>query len=54
MVSPGFVNQLLDEHDRGRRDHCHRLWSLLMLELWFREADQPALRRRDVALALTA
>src|SRR5581483_5387363 len=24
------------EHRTGARDHRHRLWSLLMLELWFR------------------
>ena len=29
--------RLWDEHRTGRRDHRHRLWSLLMLELWFRE-----------------
>jgi len=28
---------LLDEHDGGRADHGHRLWCLLMLELWVRE-----------------
>jgi len=27
---------LLDEHARGRRDHSPRLWSLFMLESWFR------------------
>jgi asparagine synthase (glutamine-hydrolysing) len=25
------------EHRTGERDHRHRLWSLVMLELWFRE-----------------
>jgi asparagine synthase (glutamine-hydrolysing) len=25
------------EHREGRRDHQHRIWSLVMLELWFRE-----------------
>jgi asparagine synthase (glutamine-hydrolysing) len=25
------------EHRDGRRDHRHRLWSLVMLELWFRQ-----------------
>src|SRR5436190_6797548 len=28
---------LLEEHESGRRDHGHRLWCLLMLELWVRE-----------------
>jgi asparagine synthase (glutamine-hydrolysing) len=37
MVSPPFVRSLLEEHDSGRRNHAHFLWSLLMLELWFRE-----------------
>jgi len=25
------------EHRDGLRDHRHRLWSLVMLELWFRQ-----------------
>jgi asparagine synthase (glutamine-hydrolysing) len=25
------------EHREGRQDHRHRLWSLVMLELWFRQ-----------------
>jgi len=40
IVSPPFVKQMLTEHDTGRRDNSHWLWSLLMLELWFRELDQ--------------
>jgi asparagine synthase (glutamine-hydrolysing) len=35
-VSPRYVDVLLDEHERGRRDHSMALWSLLMLELWHR------------------
>jgi asparagine synthase (glutamine-hydrolysing) len=31
------VTRLLDEHRRGAADHGHRLWCLLMLELWVRE-----------------
>ena len=31
------VQGLLDEHESGRADHGHRLWCLLMLELWMRE-----------------
>jgi asparagine synthase (glutamine-hydrolysing) len=33
---PKYVNLLLDEHQRGRRDHSHALWTLWMLELWHR------------------
>jgi asparagine synthase (glutamine-hydrolysing) len=35
-VEPHYVNLLLDEHERGRRDHAHELWALFMLELWHR------------------
>jgi asparagine synthase (glutamine-hydrolysing) len=36
------VERLWREHRDGARDHCHRLWSLVMLELWFRQfVDQP-------------
>ena len=35
-VEPSYVRTLLDEHHRGRRDHSTALWSLLMLELWYR------------------
>jgi asparagine synthase (glutamine-hydrolysing) len=41
VVSNGFVRRLLEEHDRGRRDNSHWLWSLLMCELWFQTASQP-------------
>ena len=31
------VERLLQEHRTGKADHPHRLWQLLMLELWFRQ-----------------
>jgi asparagine synthase (glutamine-hydrolysing) len=38
------ITRLLDEHESGRADHGHRLWCLLMLELWVREhVEAPAL-----------
>jgi asparagine synthase (glutamine-hydrolysing) len=30
------VRRLVDEHTAGRADYAHQLWTLLMLELWFR------------------
>jgi asparagine synthase (glutamine-hydrolysing) len=41
---PGAVARLLDEHAVERADHGHRLWTLVMLELWQRthvDADAP-------------
>jgi asparagine synthase (glutamine-hydrolysing) len=38
VVSRPALRQLWHEHESGRRDHSHRLWSLLMLEFWFRDA----------------
>jgi asparagine synthase (glutamine-hydrolysing) len=29
------VRQIIDQHVQGRINHDHRLWTLLMLELWF-------------------
>jgi len=40
VVSPEFVQYLLSEHDRGRRNNYHELWRLLVLELWFQESEQ--------------
>jgi asparagine synthase (glutamine-hydrolysing) len=31
------VSGLWHQHRDGRQDHRHRLWSLVMLELWFRQ-----------------
>jgi asparagine synthase (glutamine-hydrolysing) len=42
IVSPEFLRTLLDEHDSGRRDNSHWLWSLLVLSLWFQEMAQAA------------
>lgn len=34
LFRPEAVETLLADHAAGRADHGHRLWSLLMLELW--------------------
>ena len=31
------VRNLVEENDRRQDDHGHRLWALLMLELWHRK-----------------
>jgi hypothetical protein len=31
------VSRLWRDHRDRRQDHRHRLWSLVMLELWFRQ-----------------
>lgn len=37
LFKPAVVQKLFDDHQRGAGDHAHHLWTLLMLELWFRE-----------------
>jgi asparagine synthase (glutamine-hydrolysing) len=39
IVRAGFLERMLEEHESKRRDNSYWLWSLLMLELWFREWD---------------
>jgi len=34
---PEAIQRLLDEHQSGRISHGHRIWALLVLELWHRE-----------------
>ena len=36
LFRPEAVERILTEHASGRRDHGHRLWCLLVLELWQR------------------
>ena len=45
VFDPRAVDRVWRQHRSGARDHRHRLWSLVMLELWFRQfADGPARR----------
>ena len=36
QLQPNVVKRILSEHARGEQDHGHRLWCLLVLELWQR------------------
>jgi asparagine synthase (glutamine-hydrolysing) len=42
-----YIRHLLDEHNRGRRDHHNELWGLWVLEIWHRKYIDvnPALNR---------
>jgi asparagine synthase (glutamine-hydrolysing) len=43
IVSPEFLREMLTEHDTGRRDNSHWLFSLLILAMWFQELEKPAM-----------
>ena len=34
---PEAIRQLVDDHQSGKFNHAHRLWALVILELWCRE-----------------
>jgi asparagine synthase (glutamine-hydrolysing) len=36
LFRPEMIDRLIAEHVHGVREHGHRLWALVMLELWFR------------------
>jgi len=42
FVDEGILRQLLEEHQAQRRDNTGTLWALLMLDMWFRDLEQPA------------
>ena len=47
-IDSRYVSVLLDEHERGRRDHSMSLWALVMLELWHRQfLDGPITSRKE-------
>ena len=37
IFRPMAIEKLVTEHTQDHREHSHRLWALLMLELWFRQ-----------------
>lgn len=45
LVEPAVVDRWVQEHVAGRVNHAHRLWCLMMLELWHAEyIEQPSVR----------
>jgi asparagine synthase (glutamine-hydrolysing) len=57
LLREAEVARLLDDHASGRRDHGHRLWCLVMLELWHRyyvDAETPPSAPVDLARVTTA
>lgn len=41
VIRPEMLRRYVDEHTSSKRDHAFKLWTLLMLELWFeRVVDQ--------------
>ena len=44
IFTPGEIARIWDDHRSRRADHRHRLWQLIMLELWFRQFIDPAPR----------
>jgi asparagine synthase (glutamine-hydrolysing) len=42
-----YVDLILDEHHKGRRDHSQPLWSLLIFELWHRRYIDHSPRRSE-------
>lgn len=37
LFKPEAVRQIVEQHVSSQKDHSNRLWSLLMLELWFQK-----------------
>jgi asparagine synthase (glutamine-hydrolysing) len=37
VVRPGVIEQHVNQHISGERDHSFQIWTLLMLELWFQK-----------------
>jgi asparagine synthase (glutamine-hydrolysing) len=51
-VDPATVAAIWDEHEAGRRDRGAVLWSLALLELWFREVHEAERPRAPEALPI--
>jgi len=51
IFESGAVERVWNEHRAGSHDHRHRLWSLLMLELWFRQYADVAVTQQAAGAA---
>ena len=36
FFDPSMLKRVVDEHQQGRSDHTHRIWSVIGLEIWWR------------------
>jgi asparagine synthase (glutamine-hydrolysing) len=49
LFDRAVLERLWNDHQQRRRDHQHRLWTLVMLELWFRQFADGGARREAAA-----
>ncbi len=35
FFDPQYVNRLVDEHLKGRENHSHRIWALMVFHMWY-------------------
>jgi asparagine synthase (glutamine-hydrolysing) len=54
MFRTDALTALIDDHLAGRRDHSHRLWALIQLELWLRTYVDRTSVAEPLSLALAA
>jgi asparagine synthase (glutamine-hydrolysing) len=54
IFNHGEVTRLWQEHRSGQGDHRHRLWQLIMLELWFRAFIDGTGKRQATAVGAQA
>ena len=52
IFNHGEVTRLWQEHRTGQSDHRHRLWQMVMLELWFRTFIDQAGKQADTAIGI--
>ena len=53
VLNPEPIRRVWEEHVDGRRNHQHRLWVILMLQAWWRDAN-PSLHQDNLASARVA